>query len=42
MGVIPSIITVLAFVIYAKSYKLDSNYMEKITEQLKEKNKENH
>ena len=42
MGVIPSIVTVLAFVIYVKGYKLDSKTMEDITRQLKEKNKVNH
>ena len=41
MGVIPSIVTVLAFVIYVKGYKLDSSAMENITKQLKEKNKVN-
>ena len=30
MGVIPTIITVLAFVIYAKGYKLDGAYLEEI------------
>ena len=39
MGVIPSIVTVLAFVIYVKGYKLDGSFMENITKQLKEKNK---
>ena len=39
MGVVPSIVTVLAFVIYVKGYKLDSSTMENITKQLKEKNK---
>lgn len=42
MGVIPSIVTVLAFVIYVKGYKLDGKTMEDITRQLKEKNKVNH
>ena len=42
MGVIPSIVTVLAFVIYVKGYKLDGKAMEDITRQLKEKNKVNH
>lgn len=41
MGVIPSIVTVLAFVIYVKGYKLDGSFMENITKQLKEKNKVN-
>lgn len=41
MGVIPSIVTVLAFVIYVKGYKLDGKAMEDITRQLKEKNKVN-
>ncbi len=35
MGVIPSVVTVLAFVIYTKGYKLNSSYMEDITRQLK-------
>lgn len=41
MGVIPSLVTVLAFVIYVKGYKLDGSFMENITKQLKEKNKVN-
>lgn len=40
LGVIPSIITVLAFVIYFKGYKLEGAYLEGIMNQLKEK-KEN-
>lgn len=40
LGVIPSIITVLAFVIYFKGYKLEGVYLEGIMNQLKEK-KEN-
>lgn len=39
MGVVPSIVTVLAFVIYVKGYKLDDKAMEDISRQLKEKNK---
>ncbi|CAK7029119.1 MAG: Melibiose carrier protein [Enterocloster aldenensis] len=39
MGVIPSIVTVLAFVIYVKGYKLNGSFMENITKQLQEKNK---
>ncbi|MBE7725070.1 MAG: melibiose:sodium transporter MelB [Enterocloster citroniae] len=39
MGVIPSIVTVLAFVIYVKGYKLDGSFMENITKQLQEKDK---
>lgn len=35
MGVVPSVITVLAFVIYAKGYKLEGSYLEEITKQLK-------
>ena len=35
MGVVPSVITVLAFVIYIKGYKLDGRYLEEITEKLK-------
>ena len=41
MGVVPSIVTVLAFVIYAKGYKLDSSRMEEISNQLKAKKVEN-
>ena len=37
MGVIPSIVTVLAFVIYVKGYKLEGSYLESITEQLRTK-----
>lgn len=37
MGVIPSIITVLAFVIYVKGYKLEGSYLENIMNQLKTK-----
>lgn len=40
LGVIPSIITILAFVIYFKGYKLEGSYLESIMKQLKEK-KEN-
>lgn len=40
LGVIPSIITVLAFVIYVKGYKLEGSYLENIMKQLREK-KEN-
>ncbi len=40
MGVIPAVITVLAFVIYVKGYKLEGAYLEDIMKQLKEK-KEN-
>ena len=39
MGVVPSIVTVLAFVIYVKGYKLDDKTMDNISRQLKEKNK---
>ena len=41
MGVGPSVVTVLAFVIYAKGYKLDSSRMEEISAQLKAKKVEN-
>ena len=41
MGIIPSIVTVLAFVIYVKGYKLDSSYMEDISNQLKAKKVKN-
>ena len=37
MGVIPSIVTVVAFVVYVKGYKLDSSRMEEISAQLKAK-----
>lgn len=37
IGVVPSIITVLAFVIYFKGYKLEGEYLEGIMKQLKEK-----
>lgn len=37
MGVVPSVITVLAFVIYAKGYKLDGSFLENISKQLKTK-----
>ncbi len=40
IGVIPSVITVLAFVIYVKGYKLEGEYLENIMKQVKEK-KEN-
>lgn len=40
LGVIPSIITILAFVIYFKGYKLEGSYLENVMKQLKEK-KEN-
>ena len=44
MGVIPTIITVLAFVIYAKGYKLDGAYLEEILKKVntdKKKNSQN-
>lgn len=41
MGVVPSIITVLAFVIYVRGYKLEGSYLESITQQLKAKKVEN-
>ena len=37
MGVVPSIITVLAYVIYVRGYKLEGSYLESITAQLKSK-----
>ena len=37
MGVIPSVVTVMAFVVYVKGYKLDSSRMEEISAQLKAK-----
>ena len=37
MIVVPSIITILGFVIYAKGYKLDGEYQEKIMEELNNK-----
>ena len=37
MGVVPSVITVLAFVIYAKGYKLEGSFLENITQQLRAK-----
>lgn len=40
IGVVPSVITVLAFVIYAKGYKLEGAFLEDIMKQVKEK-KEN-
>ncbi|WP_366482665.1 MFS transporter [Ruminococcus hominis] len=35
MGVVPSVITILAFVIYAKGYKLEGTYLEEIMEKVK-------
>lgn len=35
MGVVPSVITVLAFVIYVRGYKLEGSYLEQITKQLR-------
>lgn len=35
MGVVPSVITILAFVIYAKGYKLEGAYLEEIMEKIK-------
>lgn len=35
MGVIPSVITVLAFIIYAKGYKLEGTYLNEILEKVK-------
>ncbi len=40
IGVVPSVITILAFVIYVKGYKLEGAFMEDIMKQVKEK-KEN-
>ena len=37
MGVVPSVITVLAFVIYVGGYKLDGSVLEKIASQLQAK-----
>lgn len=37
IGVIPSIITVMAFVIYVKGYKLEGTYLDGIMQQLKSK-----
>ncbi len=37
MGVVPSVITVLAFVIYVGGYKLDGGLMQKVASQLKAK-----
>lgn len=41
MGVVPSIITVLAFVIYVRGYKLEGSYLESITQQLRAKKVKN-
>ena len=35
MGVVPSVITILAFVIYAKGYKLEGAYLEEILKKVK-------
>lgn len=35
MGVVPSVITILAFVIYEKGYKLEGTYLEEIMEKVK-------
>ena len=40
IGVVPSVITILAFVIYVKGYKLEGAFLEDIMKQVKEK-KEN-
>ncbi len=37
MGVVPSVITVIAFVIYAKAYKLEGAYLEEIMDKIKHK-----
>ena len=37
MGVVPSVITVMAFVIYVRGYKLEGNFLESIAQQLKAK-----
>lgn len=37
MGVVPSVITVLAFVIYVGGYKLDGATLEKVASQLQAK-----
>ena len=39
MGVIPTVITVLAFVIYAKGYKLDGDFLEEILKKVNESKK---
>ncbi len=39
MGVIPTVITVLAFVIYAKGYKLDGAFLEEILKKVNESKK---
>lgn len=38
IGIIPSVITILAFVIYAKGYKLEGEYLESIMKQVKREN----
>ena len=39
MIVVPSVITILGFIIYAKGYKLQGEYQEKIMEELNNKRK---
>lgn len=41
MGVVPSVITVLAFVIYVRGYKPEGSFLESISHQLKAKKVEN-
>lgn len=38
MGVVPSVITVLAFVIYVLGYKLEGLYLEEIMAKIRKKN----
>lgn len=37
MGFVPSVLTVLAFIVYAKGYKLEGAYLEEILEKVKRK-----
>ncbi len=39
MGVVPSVITILAFIIYAKGYKLDGEYLDEILKKVNESKK---
>ena len=39
MIVVPSVITILGFIIYSKGYKLQGEYQEKIMEELNNKRK---
>lgn len=41
MGIVPSVITILAFIIYKKGYKLEGEFLEDILDKVKANINEN-